>query len=91
MPMRAYRASTAYAGAHISANMWLWIAAFAAITAVMWVLNWMSPNSGIWAHLVVLAAMIGGTLVMIQSQVGYVSPYAPKDDDEVITPAVPRA
>jgi hypothetical protein len=35
--------------------------------------------------------MIGGTLVMIQSQVGYVSPYAPKDDDEVITPAVPRA
>ncbi|WP_218127953.1 hypothetical protein [Belnapia rosea] len=71
--------------------MWLWIAAFAAITAVMWVLNWMSPNSGIWAHLVVLAAMIGGTLVMIQSQVGYVSPYAPKDDDEVITPAVPRA
>jgi glucan phosphoethanolaminetransferase (alkaline phosphatase superfamily) len=92
MPVRAYRASAAYAGAHISANTWLWIIAFAGITAVMWVLNWMDPHSGIWSHLVVLSAMVCSTLVMIQSQVGFVSPYAPKDDEvEVVTPPVPRA
>jgi hypothetical protein len=37
--------------------------------------------------------MVCSTLVMIQSQVGYVSPYAPKDDeaDVVATPPIPRA
>jgi hypothetical protein len=94
MPMRAYRASAAYAGAHISANLWLWIIAFTALTAVMCVLNWLSPRSGLWSHLVAIAGMVAGTLVMMQSQVGYVSPYAPKDDDDdivVATPPTPRA
>jgi hypothetical protein len=37
--------------------------------------------------------MVCSTLVMIQSQVGYVPPYAPKDDEEdvVATPPIPRA
>lgn len=93
MPVQAYRASAAYAGAHIAANRWLWIIASAVITAVLWVLNWRDPQSGIWSHLVVLSAMVCSTLVMIQSQVGYVPPYAPKDDevDVVATPPIPRA
>ncbi|WP_144404528.1 hypothetical protein [Belnapia sp. F-4-1] len=94
MPMRVYRASAAYAGANLSANLWLWITAFAAITAVMWVLNWLNPQSGPWSHLVAVAGMVAGILVMMQSQVGYVSPYAPKDDEEdtvVATPPIPRA
>ena len=94
MRMRAYRASAAHAGAQISANLWLWIIAFIALTAVMCILNWLSPRSGPWSHLVALAGMVAGTLVMMQSQVGYVSPYAPKDDEEdtvVATPPTPRA
>lgn len=94
MSKQAYRASTAYAGAHLAANMWLWIGIFTAVTAVMWVLTWMQPQSGPWSHLVALAGMVAGTLVMMQSQVGFVSPYAPKDDEDdivVATTPVPRA
>lgn len=94
MSKQAYRASTAYAGAHLAANMWLWIGIFTAVTAVMWVLTWMQPQSGLWGHLVALAGMVAGTLVMMQSQVGFVSPYAPQDDEDdvvVATTPVPRA
>ncbi len=50
------------------------------------------PTLNIWAHLLVLSGMVCGTLVLIQSQVGYVSPYAPKDDEEeIVTPPTPRA
>ena len=91
MPKRLYRASTAYAGAHISANMWRWILISAVATAVFCALYWMSPRSNIWAHLLVLSGMVCGILVMIQSQVGYVSPYAVADDEEeVVTPPIPR-
>jgi glucan phosphoethanolaminetransferase (alkaline phosphatase superfamily) len=92
MPKRLYLASTAYAGAHISANMWLWIIISAIVTAVLCVLYWMNQHSNIWAHLLVLSGMVCGTLVMVQSQVGYVSPYAVADDEEeVVTPPTPRA
>lgn len=92
MPMRLYRASTTHMGAHISANMWLWIIISAVATAVCCGLYSMDPQSNIWGHLLTLAGMILGILVMIQSQVGYVSPYAVADDEEeVVTPPVPRA
>ncbi len=92
MPMRAYRASTAYAGGHLSANMWLWTIVFAALTVVLGALYWMSPHLMIVAHLLTLSGMVCGVLVMLQSQVGYVSPYAPKDEEEeVVMPPIPRA
>jgi uncharacterized BrkB/YihY/UPF0761 family membrane protein len=92
MPKRLYRAPTAYAGAHISANMWRWILISAVVTAVFCALYWMSPQTKIWAHLLTLSGMFCGILVMIQSQVGYVSPYAVADDEEeVVTPPTPRA
>ena len=92
MPMRLYRTSTAYAGAHVSANMWLWIIIFAITTAVLCALYWMNPQSRIWANLLVLSGMFCGILVMVQSQVGYVSPYAVANDEaEVVTSPAPRA
>ena len=98
MPMRAYRASTAYAGAHITNNMWLSIIVSAGLMAVVIGANWMDPRSNIWGHLIALAGMVCGTLIMIQSQVGYVSPYAVDDAEdgdggEVLAPpmsSVPR-
>jgi glucan phosphoethanolaminetransferase (alkaline phosphatase superfamily) len=90
--MRAYRASAAYAGGHLSANMWLWIIIIAALTVVLGGLYWMSPDLMILAHLLTLFCMVCGILVMLQSQVGYVSPYAPKDEEEeVVMPPIPRA
>jgi glucan phosphoethanolaminetransferase (alkaline phosphatase superfamily) len=90
--MLTYRASSAYARGHISANMWLWIIISAVVTAVLCALNWMNPHTNIWGHLLVLSGMVCGILVIIQSQVGYVSPHALKDDEEeVVTPPTPRA
>lgn len=92
MPTQAYRASTASAGEHIAANRRLWILGSAALTAVFAALYWMSPDLKIWAHLLTLSGMVCGVLVMIQSQVDYVSPYAPNDsEEEDFTPPSPRA
>ena len=88
MPMRAYRASTAYAGAHVKDNMWLWIAVSAVLTGVLAAVYWMSRGS-LWANLLTLTGMVCGVLVMLQSQVGFVSPYVVDDDEddaEVVTP-----
>jgi uncharacterized membrane protein HdeD (DUF308 family) len=81
MPMRAFRASTAYASAHVSANMWLWIIISAVVTAVLWVLTWKNPLSDIWPHLVALCGMVCGTLLMIQGEVGN-GPFSRLADDE---------
>ncbi|MBL6458986.1 hypothetical protein JMJ55_27015 [Belnapia sp. T6] len=92
MPMRAYRASTAYVGAHVSANMWRWIIISAVVTAVLWVLAWKNPNSNVWAHILAVCGMICGTLLMIQGERGPV-PSSPLLDDkvEVVTSTTPQA
>ncbi|MDB5375510.1 MAG: hypothetical protein JWP04_4152 [Belnapia sp.] len=82
MPMRAYRASTAYASAHVNQNMWRWISGFTVATAVLVAALWMMPKSGILPHLVALAGMVLGTLIMIKSQEGYVPPVGIDDDEE---------
>jgi hypothetical protein len=72
--------------------MWLWIITFAALTVVLGALYWMSQDLMILAHLLTLSGMVCGVLVMLQSQVGYVSPYAPKEEEEeVVLPPTPRA
>lgn len=92
MPMRAYRATTAYAGAHISANTWLWIMISAAVTGVLIALNVMNPHAGIWGHALTLCGMACGTLLMIQGEAGDVSPKLPIEDrEEIATPPVSPA
>ena len=80
MPMRAYRASTAYAAAHVTNNLWLWIGISTAVTAVLALAVWRDPQSNVWGHLAPIAGMVAGTLVMMQSQVGYVAPDVPDED-----------
>jgi hypothetical protein len=82
MPMRAYRAGTAYAGAHAKANMGLWIAVSIVITVVLGFLNWQLPQSNVWGHLFAIAGMVVGTLVMMKSQEGYVAPEMPDEDND---------
>jgi hypothetical protein len=82
MPMRAYRASTAYAGAHAKANMGLWIIVAIVVTAALGFANWRLPQSNVWGHLFAIAGMFLGTLVMIKSQEGYVPPEMPDDNDD---------
>ncbi|RYI99553.1 MAG: hypothetical protein EON47_16440 [Acetobacteraceae bacterium] len=78
MPMRAYRASSA----HVTNNLLLWIGISLAVTIAFGLGVWQNPGSNIWGHLTAAAGMFAGTLVMIQSQVGYVPPvYATADDD----------
>ena len=90
--MRLYRATTAQAGAHISANLWLWIIISIVATAICCGLYSMDPANGLWGHLLSLFGMLCGILVMMQSQVGFVSPLAVADDEEeVVTPPLPRA
>ena len=83
MPLQAYKASTAYAGTHIGANMWLWIGISLATTLAFAIGVWMVPKSNFWGHLTALAGMFTGTLVMMQSQVGYVPPDVADEDDYV--------
>jgi hypothetical protein len=67
MPMRAYRASTAYAGGHIRDNLWLWIGIFAAITAVALWLNSMADRGGsVWGDVMAFSAMVLGRLGRVQ-------------------------
>lgn len=86
MPMRAYRASTAYAAAHVTSNMWLWIGISTAVTAALAFGVWQDPKSNAWGHLTAIAGMVAGTLVMMQSQVGYVPPDVADEDDYVPPP-----
>ena len=88
MPMRAYRASTAYAGAHVKNNLWLWATIFTALTAGAWLLLWNNAlgQAGRWGDLVTLFAMILGGLIIMISHQGYEAPPA-EDEDDLLPPA----
>jgi hypothetical protein len=70
MPMRAYRASTA----HVSGNLSLWIVIFAVITAILGLARWFLGGGEHLGDLAALSGMVLGTLIMMKSQEGYVSP-----------------
>jgi hypothetical protein len=93
--MRALRASKSYAAAHIGDNMLLWIgisAAGAVLTAPLMYYfergTSYSAGKSHWGDAMTLFLLVCGTLVMIRSQEGYVSPYAPptEEDDEAAIP-----
>jgi hypothetical protein len=79
VPTRAYKASAAYATAHVKANLWLWIVICLVAVAIAVVLR-----KG------TVAAFLGmalGILVMMKGEEGYVRPEV-EDEDEDELPLV---
>ena len=84
MPMRAYRASTAYAGGHVRDNLWLWIGIFAAITAVALWLNSMADRGGsVWGDVMAFSAMVLGVLVVFKDARNHAAPDTAADVGKV--------
>ena len=84
MPKRAIRASIAayrigsgHAGAHISRNLLLWIAACAAVGVVAILIG--------WGTVAAIAAMLGGILIMMWAEEGRV-PADEQDEDGYVPP-----
>ena len=73
MPMRAIRASSSYAGAHVKANLRLWTGILAALSVAFFLLAYTNTLglAGIWSDLLVLCAMIIGVLIIMISHEGY--------------------
>ena len=67
MPMRAFRASTAHAGAHVMGNLRLWTAVFAALTlgACLLLRGNALGLAGRWGDLVALSGMVLGVLIIL--------------------------
>jgi len=76
MPMRAFRASSKYAGAHVKANLRLWTGILAALGAAFFLLAYTNTLglAGIWSDLLVLCAMVIGVLIIMISHEGYEPP-----------------
>jgi hypothetical protein len=91
MPMRAIRASKAYATAHVGENLWLWTAIFAIATAITAALLWGASKGSRWGDLAALFGCITGVLVMVQSQSGFAGNYPPTDEDENASPVADQA
>lgn len=84
MPMRAYRASTAYAGAHVRDNFGYWIAGAAAVAALLGFVVWFLGGRGVAGDAFILATLVFGILVMIRSQRSNIGS---EDDEDADTPA----
>ena len=82
MPIRAFRASSSYAGAHVKANLRLWTGILVALSIAFFVLSYTNALSlaGIWSDLLVLCAMVVGVLIIMISHEGYEAP-AMADND----------
>ena len=82
MPMRAFRASRTFAGAHVKANLRLWTGILAALSIVLFLLlrTDVLGLAGLWGDLLVLSAMILGVLVIMISHEGYEAPEVVDDD-----------
>jgi len=73
MPMRAFRASKAYAGTHVKDNLRLWTGIFAALSVAFLLLLYSGALglAGLWGDLLVLCAMVLGVLIIMISHEGY--------------------
>jgi hypothetical protein len=78
MPLQAYRA----AGSHVRNNLWLWIAVFGAITTLTGLMRFNVGHASIWGDVMAFSGMVTGILVIMQSQVGFVSQHAEPDDED---------
>jgi ABC-type glycerol-3-phosphate transport system permease component len=81
--MRALRATTAVAGGHITKNLWRSVAICAVLAVVAALLMKMRAFGmvALWADGFAFFVCTVGILVMLQSQVGYVSPHAPPPEE----------
>ncbi|GGC35308.1 hypothetical protein GCM10011504_12080 [Siccirubricoccus deserti] len=81
--MRALRATTAVASGHITKNLWRSTAICAVLAVIAALL--MSVRAlglvALWADAFAFFVCTAGILVMLQSQVGYVSPHAPPPEE----------
>ena len=86
MPMRAFRASRTYAGAHVKANLRLWTGILAALSVALFLLVYTNTlgMAGLWGDLLVLSAMILGVLIIMISHEGY---EPPEVEDDPLTAA----
>ena len=82
MPMRAFRASRTFAGAHVKANLRLWTGALAALSVALFLLlcGDVFGLAGLWGDLLVLSAMILGVLIIMISHEGYEAPEVADDN-----------
>ena len=85
MPMRAYRASAAayragsgHAGAHLSRNLWAWIAACAVVVVVTILIG--------WGTVAAIAAMLGGIFIMMKAEEGRVTDEEGPDEEGYAAP-----
>lgn len=76
MPMRAFRASSSYAGAHVKANLRLWTGILVVLSIALFFLSYTNTMglAGIWSDLLVLCAMVVGVLIIMISHEGYEPP-----------------
>jgi hypothetical protein len=74
MPIKTAKASMGYAKGHVTANLWLWIAIFAAIAAVAFLLNWQAGGPSHWGDLMAFAGCVLGILIIMKSHEGYAEP-----------------
>jgi hypothetical protein len=74
MPIKTAKASMGYASAHVTSNLWLWIAIFAAITAVAAFLNRQAGGLSHWGDLMAFGGCVLGILIILKSHEGYVEP-----------------
>ena len=82
MPMRAFRASKTFAGAHVKANLRLWTGSLAALSVVFFLLarGDVLGLAGLWSDLLVLLCHdFVGILIIMISHEGYVAPEVTDD------------
>jgi hypothetical protein len=61
---------------HIRGHRWLWIAVFAVVAAVAWLVPVNKNSTDYVGDIMAVALMMAGMLLILQSQEGYVSPTA---------------
>lgn len=73
MPIRALKASTASAGAHVKANLRVWTSLLFGLCILMAALRWsdLLGLGGLWSDILVLCAMALGVLLIMISHEGY--------------------
>jgi uncharacterized protein YqgC (DUF456 family) len=74
MPIQTAKASMGYAKGHVTANLSLWIAIVAAITAVAGFFVWQYGGASRWGDLMALGGIILGILIIMKSHEGYAEP-----------------
>jgi len=66
---------------HIGANLWLWVGISAAVTVLAMIARNSLGKGYYIGEIITVSAMVLGTLLILISQIGYVAPTMPDEDD----------